>query len=186
MPRWWKVLTVPVSAEAWDKDANSVADTEAGAAAGPRAREGRQGGCHVWLPLQGAVHIPPLMEILTLVISFSQMRHRRCFCPSPSHFSFPFSVQPHTGQLQRWATLECDLLSPLRGGCCQKSNTYNPSWKSNSPSPKGWLEVRSVSAWWQSVCSAPGASWVAPAGASTGPHPVPCKHDVTGRRKSHE
>lgn len=29
MPRWCKVLAVPVSAEAWNKDANLAADTEA-------------------------------------------------------------------------------------------------------------------------------------------------------------
>jgi len=75
MHRWYKVLAVPVSAEAWDGDANLVADTEAGAAVGPHAREGRQRGARC-----GSCFIS---HWKFLVISFSQMGYRRCFCPPP-------------------------------------------------------------------------------------------------------
>ena len=85
------------------------------------------------------------------------------FAPLPSYvFSFLCAASHRTA-------LAAGFLSPLMGDRCQKSYAYNPSWKSNSPSRRGWLEVRSVSARWQSVCSAPGASRVVPAGAGTGP-----------------
>lgn len=88
MPRWCKVLAVPVSAEAWDGDANLAAGTEAGAAMGARVRQA--GRCCVWFLLQGAVHIPLLREILNLFVSFHKWAKKGAFAQLGAIFLFFF------------------------------------------------------------------------------------------------
>lgn len=55
-----------------------------------------------------------------------------------------------------------------------------------SPSPRSRLEARSVSPWWQSICSALEASWIVLVGASSTATPMPFKLEVKEKQKSCE
>lgn len=88
-------------------------------------------------------------------------RPLKVLLPSHGRFYFLFSVQP-CGTAPAVGHSGVEFIVTFKGGLL----TENPFWKRNSASLRGLLEMRSISAWWQSV---PGASWVVLVGASTGP-----------------
>lgn len=148
---------------------------------GQAGRGVQAGGCWVQLLLQGAVHITLPWDVLNFVVSFGRWAKEGAFTPRQSFFFSFFHPTSH-GTAAAVGHSGMGFIVTFNGGLLPE----NPSWESNSPSPRGWLEVRSTSAWWQSLCSAPRVSWVVLAGASTGPPAMPYKHDVTGRQKSCE
>lgn len=147
---------------------------------------GRQGGASRGVlgaaPASGSYAHYPSLGRFKLRRLFWQMGQGRCFRPPGQSFFFSFFHLTSRGTAAAVGHSGMGFIVTFNGGLLPE----NPSWESNSPSPGGWLEVRSTSARWQSLCSAPGASWVVLAGASTGPPAMPYKHDVTGRQKSCE
>lgn len=128
----------------------------------PCARAGQAGG--VLCAASGSyAHFPALGDSNPNNLLLAK-RPQKVLLPSHSRFYFPFSIQP-CGTAPAVGHSGMGFIVTFKGGLL----TENPFWKRNSASLRGWLEMRSISARWQYVSPAPGASWVVLVGASTGP-----------------